>query len=200
MIRMLACLAAALSLSACASSQLYPYEPLDSPYAPLASSSPQRPLLPPTPFEQLTEARRPLTQNLLQRVERDACPLLAVCLSQYERDVRRLAAEVNYTTTSADELTFRAVREIARASDEGTITQTQAVNRILLIDAEIEAASAKVRAARELREQQLQQQLQAAPSSSGPTECVTEEVRPWLSIGIGPNPPPAPLRFRTRCK
>ncbi len=94
-----------------------------------------------TPWERLTERRRPLTQALLRRVEQGGCPRLVPCLAEYEGQVRRIAQEEGYTVVSADELLFRAIRQIGQAADEGTITQDQAVNRLLALDAEIEARS-----------------------------------------------------------
>jgi len=66
---------------------------------------------------------------------------LVPCLAEYEGQVRRIAQEEGYTVVSADELLFRAIRQIGQAADEGTITQDQAVNRLLALDAEIEARS-----------------------------------------------------------
>jgi len=94
-----------------------------------------------TPWDRLTERRRPLTQALLRRVEQHGCPRLVPCLAEYESQVRRIAQEEGYTVVSADELLFRAVRQIGQAADEGSITQDQAVNRLLALDAEIEARS-----------------------------------------------------------
>jgi len=91
-----------------------------------------------TPFEQLTEARRQPTRQLLGRIDAGECPRLQTCLLDYEVTVRRLGDWVGYTFTSADELLFRAVRQIGKAADEGTITQEQAVNRLLVLDASIE--------------------------------------------------------------
>ena len=89
-------------------------------------------------FKILTEKRRPVTQELLRRIEDGQCPRLVLCMREYEDRVRRIGADVDYPFSSRDELLFRAVREIAKASDEGTITQDQAVNRLLALDVQID--------------------------------------------------------------
>lgn len=91
-----------------------------------------------TPFERLTEARRLVTRELLTKIDLGECPRLLPCLLDYEAFVRRIAVNVDYTFTSADELLFRQVREIGKASDEGLITQDQAVNRLLALDVQID--------------------------------------------------------------
>lgn len=99
------------------------------------AATPQR-----TPFERLTEQRRELTRTLLKKIDAGDClrPRLLSCLEDYERGVRELALRVGYSFVSRDELLFRAAREIARAADDGTITQDQAVNRLLALDAQID--------------------------------------------------------------
>jgi hypothetical protein len=91
-----------------------------------------------TPFERLTEARRQPTQELLAKIDVGGCPKLLTCLLDYEAMVRRIADNVGYAFVSSDELLFRSAREIAKASDEGLITQDQAVNRLLALDAQID--------------------------------------------------------------
>ncbi len=91
-----------------------------------------------TPFERLTEQRRELTRTLLKKIDGGSCVQLRPCLDEYEAGVREIAARVGYTFVSADELLFRAARTIAHAADDGTITQDQAVNRLLALDAQID--------------------------------------------------------------
>jgi len=91
-----------------------------------------------SPFERLTETRRQWTRELLAKIDAGQCPKLLTCLRDYEASVRRFGDWVGYTFTSSDELLFRAAREIGKASDEGVITQDQAVNRLLALDAQTE--------------------------------------------------------------
>ncbi len=91
-----------------------------------------------TPFGLLTEQRRELTRALLKKIDAGDCLRLLSCLEDYEGGVRELARRVGYSFVSGDELLFRAAREIARAADDGTITQKQAINRLLALDAQID--------------------------------------------------------------
>jgi hypothetical protein len=91
-----------------------------------------------TPFEALTEARRQWTRDLLTKIDRGDCFRLLPCLTDYEDTVRTIGRNVGYTFVSADELLFRAAREIASSADDGTITQAQAVNRLLALDVSID--------------------------------------------------------------
>jgi hypothetical protein len=118
-----------------------------------AVAPPAAPAVTTTPFERLTERRRVHTQVFLRRVEAEDCPLVVECLRDYETAVRRIADEVGYTFSSRDELLFRTAREIAGAADDGTITQNQAVNRLLVLDAQIEELYQEVLRLR-LRQQQ----------------------------------------------
>ena len=121
------------------STSIFPWKARDDAQAAYARRA--RPVSVPekTPFERLTEARRQWTRELLTKIDAGECPKLLTCLFDYEATVRRIAADnVGYTFTSADELLFRAVREIGKASDDGTITQDQAVNRLLALDVQID--------------------------------------------------------------
>lgn len=70
-----------------------------------------------TPFERLTETRRPVTKAFLGRIF--DYRQLAEAIKAYEKQVRTLADEAKYQWTSDDTLLFTNLSQVAQAADDG---------------------------------------------------------------------------------